>query len=103
MLHNTNKALNILGKKYAKANKRGDIPRQKILLTKMANIGRAARVSGYPIGATRAAELHWNGEEPNTRQAHIEYVNGHKEQLIPNRCHGTKPQVEDADGDWICK
>ena len=50
-----------------------------------------------------AADLHWNGTQSAKPEAHFEYWDSYKEQLIKNIWDGVMAHTQYSKGEWICK
>lgn len=102
-MYQVEKALTTLGKKYAFANRRKDIPAQRKILGDTATIGRSARGIRSAQGGKIAADLHWNGTQPAKQEAHLEYWDSFNGQLIKNKWDGVMAHTQDSEGEWICE
>lgn len=86
------KALELLGKKIARASRRKDVPAIRKYVRRAGRVGRFNKRTGYTRGSM-ALELHWNQREPNKQELHVEYFDGAEERIIAEKgIEGVNPQ-----------
>ena len=94
-----NKALEVLARKFATADRTKRRFQQIAILEKMATIALSANNAGLDAWSV---ELHWDIVKLSLQQSHIEFWDNHQGQLVPNKWYGVMSHLKDQDGDWIC-